>query len=156
MSKILKSFGMAALLVALLAGTGMADVPVNVDGCVIHATTFSLAAGTVVDKDLGILPTPDPAGIAGGSLEVIAGDDYTVTVDDAGAGKMLKGVTPLTNAFVVNAVTLDGTAKTLDTGNANVDCDPQEIAVVYHQTVDAGDEAGDYAIALTYAGSLDP
>ena len=76
-------------------------------------------------------------------------------MDDAGSGFMLKGVVPLTDEFIVNAVELDGTAKSLFTGTANVDCDAQEKAVVYHQTVQPGDAAGDYAIVLTYAGSLD-
>jgi len=166
MSKILKSFGMAALLVALLAGTGMADVgPITVDGCVIPADHIALTEGTVDDLDLGVLPTL-VAGTAGGSLGVVAGNNYTVTVADGGAGvtagKMAQaeGANPLTNAFKVKSglttATLAGAASPqgLATGARNTVCDPQAIEVIYIQDNVTGGVAGAYSIKVTFAASL--
>ena len=65
MSKILKSFGLAALLVALLAGTGMA------------ATSNAIVTGDVTEADLSFDVAP-----AGGTFAALKCWDSPATDDD--------------------------------------------------------------------------
>ena len=160
MSKILKSFGMAALLVALLAGTGMADTTgsATVSGCVYAAADYTLdVTALTATVDMGTLTTSlfDPA-IAGGSVKVQAKNAWKLTaVDNAGtpSSKMKHGATALTNAFVVcgnalNTVT-PATPTQIDSGDANT-CE-KTVTITYNQQLDAADTTpGAYSIGIGF------
>lgn len=100
MSKILKSFGLAALLVALLAGTGMAEDPtanVAVTGEVEEAVLTietSPTGGAIGTMKYWESPANDTD-----SIGVITNLPWKISVvDDAAAGKMAEYVS---NAYVV-------------------------------------------------------
>jgi len=159
MSKILKSFGLAALLVALLAGTGMADTTAGatVNGCLLTADYLELKSTSLTTPmDLGLLPGVDENG---GKLEVLAEDAWAITVkDNAEIGKMKTGAaTYLTDPLQVNDVSLGtDTGVEIATGSATTDCVYDEANIVYDQTLQAGDTTvGTYTIAITYTLAQD-
>jgi len=162
MSKILKSFGMAALLVALLAGTGMADDTAGVT-----------VSGTVEDMTLTISTEPGAAAfgniIKGTGDATINQDDgigittnvgwkLALTDDNSKAFKM-QGVTgestegeELTNAYVV---TLDPTGTpvvltTTDATGTSTSGSETTFDLRYLQSLDASDVAGPYTSDITY------
>ncbi|MCK9564757.1 MAG: hypothetical protein M0Q43_01755 [Methanothrix sp.] len=161
MSKIWNILGLAVLGIALLVGMATAETTANgeVDGCVIPAAYLALTSTlTVGGADLG----PFAEGIetvSGGSLGVVSGGLYQITVEDSNdLGTMHTGAPGsyqyLDTVLHVNDVSLDTTAvQIVNDGVANVICDPTEHAIHYDQTVTAGDmlgTAGDYAISLVY------
>ncbi len=174
MSKILKSFGMAVLLAALLAGTGMAATTAGVE-----------VTGEVEDMVLTISTTPSPVAFDplikgttvtetqtnGIGLTTNVPWKLALTDDNTGgnAGKMRKGSgdpwtydsspeVPLTNALVV---TLDpeGTPVVLTTSDATgASTSSSQVLsdLKYEQIVASGDTIGLYKIEMTYTLSYNP
>lgn len=163
MSKILKSFGLAALLVALLAGTGMADdtVATAVTGTLAASVTMtgpaSVGFGTFT-VDQANNKTTD-AGITLADLSVTTNGAVNVQVaetgGDANDGKMEKVgalTTTLDRKLTIKAdaetpVELTGTAQTIkaltetDTG----------ITIDFGQYVKSSDTIGNYQITVTFS-----
>lgn len=168
MSKILKSFGMAALLVALLAGTGMAvdSGQVTVGGCI--RDELAITAGPTTPINFNLMSSAEASTVnKNEDITVEATVDWDLTWVDAeadakttaeevsGIGKMYKGTigtaTYLTNGLTVNSV---GAGESVGSGAANIDdCDDEEGTAVdlsYSQTIDASDTTGDYVINIKY------
>lgn len=160
MSRICNILGLAVIGIALLAGAAAAT-DAEVGGCVIPSDYFSLTKTSLApDIDLGIMQagTVTPAG---GSLGVVAGDVYDLTVTSNPAdGKLTSGGNALANELQAKAndsvlADVSGAGLLLvDGGVANTGCDKQTVTIGYSQVIDGSDlelaDAGDYAIALTY------
>ena len=160
MSKILNSLGLAVLGIALFMGMATAELTASgeVSGCVIPDAYLALTSTLTVD---GAQFGPFAEGIEtvdGGSVAVLAGGDYKITVQDSnGVGKMHTGAVGfyenLATVLDVNDVPLDTTPVIIvPNGVANSVCDPTEHIIHYDQTVTTGDMSavGDYAISLIY------
>jgi len=158
MSKILKSFGMAALLVALLAGTGMAGSTTTATGDVVNSATVN-----VLDTDIGFgdFEIGDNTETTTGDSFINVATNYNVVLQAAeagGDGKMSVFVDPDTftldaalkvgiEAFAATAIS--GTATTVSatiTGGTDDDYD-----ATFVQTVAATDTKADgYAATVTF------
>lgn len=158
MSKILKSFGMAALLVALLAGTGMGqdNADATVTGCVVDSQmTITTDPDATVNMILIKNTAPTAADTIG--LTVTSGP-WKLQVEDL-EGTLTKGYmydtsdNPLDNAFQVNDMALTST-QTLYTGVAG--CAEQVKDLTYKQTVSSDETAGTYSISIRYTLSSNP
>jgi len=154
MSKILKSFGMAALLVALLAGTGMAGTTTTATGDVVNSATVNvldtdIEFGDFVIGDNTVTTTDDSFIEVATNYNVVlqaaeAGDDGKMSVDANTLGAALKvGI----EAFAATAI--DGSAKTVSaTINGGTDLDYDATFV---QTVAVDDTVDDgYTITVTF------
>ena len=177
MSKILKSFGLAALLVALLAGTGMAattagvDVTGEVEDMVLTISTEPAAVdmGTLIKGTTVTVDKSDGIGITTNVPWKLALNDDNV---GTGTGKMRKGAmvgdpaewtyddptVALTNNLVVT-LDPDGTPVVLTTTDATgaSTVSAQVLSdLEYSQVVAAGDTSGLYKIEMTYTLSYNP
>jgi hypothetical protein len=166
MSKILKSFGLAALLVALLAGTGMADSDTTaIDGTVTQSmeltvptaiTGWTLNLGTNTDATksvtvgsnaasgtttLKVADKRDLSGATGGA------QNANGFMTNTGKTDALDNALKLTVADGAGQVTLDGTdtlAFTLtNPGTATK-------TVTFSQLVEADDPLGAHDIVVTF------
>ena len=104
MSKILKSFGMTALLVALLAGTGMAGVTTTVTGNVVNSATINVLETSVAFSNFAMGENPKEVT---DFLEVTTNYNIVLQAAETGAttndGKMATAgeAATLTNALKV-------------------------------------------------------
>lgn len=159
MSKILKSFGMAALLVALLAGTGAAATSqeVGVSGCVMSS---ALSLGTPSPASVSMYLVKGTTPVAAGSVGVTSSSGWTLTVKDkktSGNVGYLENddATPVALKAPLSMREMDtpGTLadlteeRTLKTGSAG--CTEQTVTYQYSQPVHATDDAVD-----TYTGTV--
>jgi hypothetical protein len=161
MSKIFNLLGLAVLGIVLLVGSAAAG-DVEIGGCVIPVDYFHLnTTALTATVELGVLDTAETLTPDGGSLGVVAGAAYDLSVTSLPAsGKMTSGALTLTNALHVVAdlsdkgAVSDTPVELVDNGAANADCDDQVTAVDYSQQIVSGDYAsgrgGNYAIELTY------
>ena len=158
MSKILKSFGMAALLVALLAGTGMADLT---DETVVSGNvpvTYSITAPAAIDLgtlNVGAAKNVTTDGTTNVHLSVETNGQVTLqALENEGDGLMASGVNTLEKPLTIKAggetaISLSGTeqaVKTLSATNTSIVTD-------FGQYVVAGDIPGAYTITVLFQGA---
>lgn len=155
MSKILKSFGLAALLVALLAGTGMAGDTTTLTGNVIASATVN-----VLDPDIDFgnfeIGENIQTTLNDSFINVITNHNVTLqAVGVEGDGKMSAGANILGTALKVGIenfgpTTIGGTAATVSgtiVGGTGSDYDGTFVQTVLPIDI----AANDYAINVTFS-----